>query len=68
MKTNVGIIDRVIRIVVALIFIGLYFAQIITGTLAIVLLVLAGVFLLTALIRFCPLYLPFGINTWNKKK
>lgn len=68
MKTNVGIFDRVIRIVVALIFIGLYFAQIITGTLAIVLLVLAGVFLLTALIRFCPLYLPFGINTWNKKK
>jgi len=66
MKTNVGIIDRVIRILVAVIIIGLYFANIITGTLAIVLLVLAGVFILTALIRFCPLYLPFGITTWKK--
>ena len=67
MKTNMGIIDRVIRIVVALVIIGLYFANVITGTLAIVLLVLAAVFILTSLIRFCPLYLPFGINTWNKK-
>jgi len=67
MKTNVGIIDRVIRIVVALIFIGLYFANVVTGTFAIVLLVLAGVFLLTAIIRFCTLYLPFGINTWKNK-
>lgn len=68
MKTNVGIMDRVIRIVVALIFIGLCFAQVVTGTLAIVLLVLAGVFILTALVGFCPLYLPLGINTWGKKK
>jgi len=68
MKTNVGIIDRVIRIVVALVFIGLYFTNVVTGTLAIVLLVLAGVFTLTALIGFCPLYLPFGIHTWSKKK
>jgi hypothetical protein len=68
MKTNVGIIDRVIRIVVALVFIGLYFTNVVTGTLGIVLLVLAGVFTLTALIGFCPLYLPIGINTWGKNK
>ena len=67
MKTNMGIIDRAIRIVIALIFVGLYFTNVVTGTLAIVLLVLAGVFTLTALIRFCPLYLPFGINTGKKK-
>jgi hypothetical protein len=67
MKTNMGIIDRVVRIMVALVIIGLYFANVITGTLAIVLLVLAAVFILTSQIRFCPLYLPFGINTWNKK-
>lgn len=67
MKTNVGIIDRVIRILVALVIIGLYFTHVITGTLAIVLIVLAVVFLLTALLRFCPLYLPFDINTWKKK-
>jgi Protein of unknown function (DUF2892) len=53
---------------VALVFVGLYFANVVTGTLAIVLLVLAGVFVLTALIGFCPLYWPFGINTWGKKK
>lgn len=68
MKTNMGTIDKVVRIVIALIFIGLYFAGVLTGTLAIVLLVLAGVFILTALVGFCPLYLPFGIHTWKKKK
>jgi len=68
MKTNMGIIDRVIRIVIALVFIGLHFANVVTGTLSIVLLVLAGVFILTSLIGFCPLYWPLGIHTWSKKK
>ncbi|MEI8087352.1 MAG: DUF2892 domain-containing protein [Paludibacter sp.] len=67
MKTNVGVIDSAIRIVVALVIIGLYFAGVISGTLAIVLLVVAVVFLLTGFIKFCPLYLPFGFNTWKKK-
>jgi hypothetical protein len=67
MKANVGIIDRAVRILAALAIIVLYFTHVITGTLGILLLVLAGVFILTGLIRFCPLYLPFGINTWNKK-
>ena len=62
-----GIIDRVVRIVIALVFIGLYFTNVITGTLAIVLLVLAGVFILTSLISFCPLYWPLGINTGKKR-
>ena len=68
MKTNMGSIDRVVRIVIAMIFIGLYFANIVTGMLAIVLLVLAGVFILTGLFSFCPLYLPLGINTRKKRK
>ncbi len=63
MKTNVGTIDRVIRILVGLVIIGLYFLNVITGTLAIVLLVLAGVFIVTGLFRVCPLYMPFGIKT-----
>jgi len=67
MKTNMGIIDRVVRIVIVLVFIGLYFGNVITGTLAIVLLVLAVVFILTSLISFCPLYLMFGINSKTKK-
>ena len=67
MKTNVGTIDTVVRILIALIVIGLYYMNVITGTLAIVLLVLAGVFIITGLIKFCPLYLPFGINTSKNK-
>lgn len=67
MKANVGIIDKAVRLLAAFVSAVLYFTHVITGTLAILLLVLAGVFVLTGLIRFCPLYLPFGINTWNKK-
>lgn len=67
MKANVGIIDKAIRILAAFVIIVLYFTHVITGTLAILLLVLVGIFILTGLMRFCPLYLPFGINTWNKK-
>ena len=67
MKTNVGTIDTVVRILIALIVIGLYYMNVISGTLAIVLLVLAGVFIITGLIKFCPLYLPFGISTSKKK-
>ena len=66
MKANVGIIDKAVRLLAAFVIAVLYFTHVITGTLAILLLVLAGVFVLTGLIRFCPLYLPFGINTWNK--
>lgn len=67
MKANVGIIDKAVRLLAAFVITVLYFTHVITGTLAILLLVLAGVFVLTGLIRFCPLYLPFGINTWNNK-
>jgi hypothetical protein len=68
MKTNMGIIDRVLRAVVAVVIIGLYSTNVVTGTLGIVLIVLSIVFLLTAFIGFCPLYLPLGINTRGKKK
>jgi hypothetical protein len=67
MKKNVGTIDRVIRILVALVLAGLYLANVVTGTLGIILLVVAVVFLLTSFIGFCPLYLPFGINSGAKK-
>lgn len=67
MKKNVGTIDKVIRILVALVLAGLYFANVIPGTLGIILLAVAVVFLLTSFIGFCPLYWPFGINTGVKK-
>jgi len=67
MKMNMGTIDKVIRILVAVILAILFFANLITGTLGIILLVLGAVFVLTSLISFCPLYWPFGINTGSKK-
>ncbi len=67
MKKNVGTIDKAIRILVALVLAGLYLANVVTGALGIILLVVAIVFLLTSFIGFCPLYLPFGINTGAKK-
>ncbi len=63
MKKNMGNLDRILRILVAVLFVVLYFTEVITGTWGIVILVLAGVFVLTSLISFCPLYLPFGIKT-----
>ncbi len=68
MKKNMGSADKIIRIIIAIIISALYFTQIITGTLAIVLLVLGAVFLLTSFISFCPLYVPLGINTCKQKK
>jgi hypothetical protein len=66
MKKNMGTIDKVIRILVAVVFAVLFFTNVITGALGIILLVLAGVFVLTSLISFCPLYWPFGISTTKK--
>lgn len=62
-----GSADRIIRIIVAIVFAALYFTATVTGTLGIVLLVLGGVFLLTSLVSFCTLYLPFGISTCAMK-
>ena len=68
MKKNMGSADRIIRLVVAAIVIGLYLTNIVTGTLGIVLLVLSTVFVLTSFISFCPLYYPFGVKTCTKKE
>jgi len=63
-----GTTDRIIRVIIAAIVGVLYFTGIISGTLGIVFLVLAGVFVLTSLISFCPIYAPFGIKTCPLKK
>lgn len=68
MKKNMGNIDRIIRILIAIIIAVLFFTNVISGTLGIVLLVLAGVFVLTSLVSFCPLYTLVGINTCPKDK
>ena len=68
MKKNMGNADRVIRIILAAVIVVLFFTKVLTGALGIVLLVVAGIFLITGLIGLCPLYLPFGISTCARKK
>lgn len=67
MIKNMGSADRIIRVIIAAIVATLYFTNIITGVLGIVLMALAGVFVLTSLVSFCPLYAPFGIRTCRTK-
>lgn len=67
MTANMGTVDKAIRIAVAILIGILYLTGHISGLAAILLLVLAGVFILTSFISFCPLYLPFGISTRKKQ-
>lgn len=67
MKANMGKIDKLVRVAIAVLIAGLYFTNTISGTLGIVLLTLAVVFVTTSLVSFCPLYLPFGISTCKKR-
>ncbi|MBK9148489.1 MAG: DUF2892 domain-containing protein [Flavobacteriales bacterium] len=67
MKPNMGTADRVMRVILAAVMAILYFTDTVGGTLGLVMLVLAAVFLLTSFIRFCPLYAPFGISTCKAK-
>ena len=66
MKKNMGLIDRIIRLSLVVLVAVLYFTGVIGGTLAIVLGILALVFLVTSLVGVCPLYMPFGISTKKK--
>ena len=66
MTKNMGMLDRGLRTLVALAVAALYFMGRISGTLAIVLLVLAGIFLLTSFVSFCPLYTLIGSSTEKK--
>lgn len=67
MKKNMGSADKLVRAIIAAIIGVLYFMGIISGTIGIVLMLLAIVFLLTSFFNFCPLYLPFGISTCKRK-
>ena len=63
MKSNVGTVDRFLRILLAVIVGVLYFTNVIGGTTAIVLGVIAAILLLTSLVSFCPLYAALGLST-----
>lgn len=67
MKKNMGSMDRIIRLILAAVFVILFATQMVTGTIAYILLGLAGVFALTSIISFCPLYTLFGLSTCPKE-
>jgi uncharacterized membrane protein required for colicin V production len=68
MKKNMGMADKIIRVIIAAVIGFLYYNGTLTGTIGIVAIVLAVVFALTSLVSFCPLYLPIGLNTRSKKE
>jgi uncharacterized MAPEG superfamily protein len=66
MKKNMGTFDKIVRILIAVAFAVLVLTKVVTGTMSVVLLILAAVFVITSLVSICPLYLPFGLNTGKK--
>jgi len=62
-----GFTDKIMRIIVAIIIGYLYYSNTISGTLALLLGAIAVIFVITSFISFCPLYLPFGLDTREKK-
>jgi hypothetical protein len=67
MKSNVGNTDKAVRISITVLLAALYFTGTITGVFGVIALVVAGVFVLTSLVGFCPLYAIFGMSTCPRK-
>jgi hypothetical protein len=67
MKQNMGSIDKIVRVLAAVVIGVLYFTDQITGIAAIILGVFAVIFILTSVVGFCPLYLPLKLSTIKKK-
>jgi hypothetical protein len=68
MKKNMGSVDRGIRVAIAVIFATLFVTSLVTGVLGTILLIVGGVFLVTSVVSFCPLYTLLGVNTCSIKK
>ena len=68
MKRNMGNVDRIIRTLIVVAIAVLFYMEVVTGVVGIVLLAVAGIFLLTSLVSFCPIYAIFGLNTCAVKK
>ncbi len=68
MKKNMGTIDKVLRIIIAAVITGLFAADVISGTVGIILVLFAFVFVATSIVSFCPLYTLLGVSTCPVKK
>ena len=63
LNRNMGTVDRIIRIALALVFVGLIVTGTVSGVFAVILGILAAVFAVTSVFSFCPLYFPFKLST-----
>lgn len=63
MTKNVGAVDRAVRLVIGIALLALAFLHVVTGTMAIVAYIAGAVALVTGLVRFCPVWSIFGVNT-----
>ena len=68
MKKNMGTVDKVLRLLGAVLLVVLYLTGVVSGTLGIIFLLIAVMFVVTSILGFCPLYVPLGINTGKKKE
>ncbi|MEM7659615.1 MAG: DUF2892 domain-containing protein [Bacteroidota bacterium] len=68
MKKNMGNTDRLIRVIIAVAAIGLFFTSFVPKIVSIILLVVAGIFVFTSTVSFCPLYALFGISSCPVKQ
>jgi len=68
MKQNMGAADRLVRLVLAIVFAVLWFQNIVTGVTGIIVLTAGCIFILTSVVSACPLYNLFGISTCARKK
>jgi DUF2892 family protein len=68
MKKNIGIADKIIRIILAIVTLLLYITGVMSGIFGLIMIALAAIFVLTSLVTFCPLYYPFGLNTLKNNK
>lgn len=68
MKKNISTTDRIVRLLAAVLIIALYAAGSISGTLAVILLIVAAIFIATSFVSFCPLYALFGLSTRKKEQ
>ena len=68
MKANMGVLDKATRMLIVITIGVLYFTKVISGTAAIVLGIIAVIFVVTSFVGFCPLYALLGINTGKKKE
>ncbi len=66
MKTNMGSIDKIIRVIVSILLVILFSTDVIQGTMGWVVIAIAAVFTLTSIVGYCPIYSIFGISTKKK--